>query len=174
MNSCVPSTCTGPTSETQWIGTVGTCPFGETGSYTWEREQIRTRTCTASTWGAWSGWGDTGATRNVVNTCTPDILLDSCGCSARHLYGGFYYQPRFEVSFTTLAACEVARTNSPWSATTQCEMEHFGDPGVSYGCYHLMNTNWLSSPTSPMCTVSPDICPAGTVPAGPIGVCKLP
>lgn len=30
---------------------------------------MRSRTCNAGTWTAWSGWTNTSATRNVVNTC---------------------------------------------------------------------------------------------------------
>lgn len=105
------------------------------------------------------------------------MLTNSCGCSGNLLYASSYYQSRFNVSFTTLAACEAARAASTWAATSQCEQESLGSPGVSYGCYHLMQNNWLSSvPAEMFCTASPDVCPAGTVPAGPIGVgvCKLP
>lgn len=81
-NTCAP--CPGPSTETgtQWAPASGACPSGETGTVTWEKAQARTRTLStvcpagtrtlpAVTVGAWSGWSDTGATRNVVNSCAP-------------------------------------------------------------------------------------------------------
>ena len=71
FNTCAPATCSGNANESQWLGTSGTCPVGQSGSYTWEYERSRSRTCNAGTWTAWGGWTSTGATRNVVNTCAP-------------------------------------------------------------------------------------------------------
>jgi hypothetical protein len=62
-------TCTGPSSENLWVASSANCPSGQYGTHTWEREQTHTRTCTAGTWSAWSGWTNTGATRSDVNTC---------------------------------------------------------------------------------------------------------
>lgn len=69
--TCAPATCTGPSSENQWVGTSAACPAGESGDNTWEYELTRTRTCTAGAWTAWSSWTSTGATRNAVYTCAP-------------------------------------------------------------------------------------------------------
>lgn len=81
-NTCTP--CPGASSESQsrWAPASGACPSGETGTIDWEKAQARTRSvstsCPAPTWtlpaptyGAWGAWSDTGATRNVVNSCTP-------------------------------------------------------------------------------------------------------
>lgn len=70
VNTCVVPVCSGASSETQNIGANGTCPLGQTGTITWLKEQVRTRACSAPpTWDAWSAWGDTGATSNLVDTC---------------------------------------------------------------------------------------------------------
>jgi len=71
VNTCAPASCTGSSSEDQWVNATGTCPAGETGTNTWEYEQTRSRTCTSGTWGGWSGWSNTGATRNATYTCAP-------------------------------------------------------------------------------------------------------
>jgi hypothetical protein len=67
------TTCTpaSPSTQDQWVAASATCPAGQSGSHTWEKEQRNTSTCPSST-GApvWSGWTDTGNTRNVVNTCS--------------------------------------------------------------------------------------------------------
>lgn len=71
-----------PESQTQWVPASALCPSGQSGTNTWEKEQGRSRArsyaCPAGTttlppitYGAWSAWTDTGATRNVSNTCTP-------------------------------------------------------------------------------------------------------
>ena len=69
VNTCVLATCSGPTSQTQWVASSTTCPAGYTGSNTWEREQVQTRTCNMGTWSGWSAWSNTGNTRNAVNSC---------------------------------------------------------------------------------------------------------
>ena len=70
VNTCAVPVCSGNASETQWIGANGTCPVGQTGSITWQKEQVRTRTCSSPpAWDAWSAWTDTGNTNSVVNTC---------------------------------------------------------------------------------------------------------
>lgn len=85
-----PFTCTAcpaTVSETEqfWDPRSGPCPSGETGTITFEAEQVRTRdiayacpTGTTSlpspTTSTWSGWVDTGAIRNLVKTCTADPI----------------------------------------------------------------------------------------------------
>lgn len=79
-NTC--SACPAPfsQSEQQWVNLNSACPAGQTGSITWQAEQSRTRTGSyncpagstalpAATFTGWSGWSNTGATRNLVNTC---------------------------------------------------------------------------------------------------------
>ncbi len=74
--------CPAPSTEsrTQWVGSSASCPSGQVGIHTWEREQSASRrvnySCPAGTttlppptYGGWSAWVDTGARRNEVNTC---------------------------------------------------------------------------------------------------------
>lgn len=81
VNTC--AGCPAPATQTegQWVASSATCTAGQYGTNTWERYQTRTRSVTYScpagtstlppaTYGTWSAWGDTGTTRNVVNTCT--------------------------------------------------------------------------------------------------------
>ncbi|PZP66381.1 MAG: hypothetical protein DI592_23950, partial [Stenotrophomonas maltophilia] len=66
----------------QWLPTSQACPSGQTGTHTWERQQVRSRdvfthcpfgttALPGPTYGGWSNWVDTGARRNEVNTCKP-------------------------------------------------------------------------------------------------------
>lgn len=71
-NTCVALTCTGSSSQTQWVAASAACPTGQSGSNTWEKEQAQTRSCNLGAWSGWSSWSDTGATRNAVNTCKDD------------------------------------------------------------------------------------------------------
>ena len=99
-------------SQTQWVASSAACPVGQTGSNTWEREQVSTRTvsynCPAGTGtlpspttGPWGAWSDTGATRNAVNTCVSTstwrevcygAIFNAGGgnYSCSHLTGGNY------------------------------------------------------------------------------------
>lgn len=83
-SSC--TTCPPPGQEAtaQWVGVSAACPAGQTGTHTWEKEQRATRNysynCPAGTtslpapsFGGWSAWQDTGAVRNVVNTCKSSV-----------------------------------------------------------------------------------------------------
>lgn len=67
-------------TQTRLVGASGTCPSGQTGSITWDAEEISTRSVSydcssgptslpAPAVGAWSSWMATGATFNTVNTC---------------------------------------------------------------------------------------------------------
>jgi prepilin-type N-terminal cleavage/methylation domain-containing protein len=80
--ACTP--CPSPSTElaTQWTPRSAACPSGQSGTHTWEAEQSQSRAVSyacpsgttslpSPTTGAWSGWTDTGSTRNVVNTCAP-------------------------------------------------------------------------------------------------------
>lgn len=83
--SCPPSS-----TETtyQWVATGQACPAGYSGSHTWEKQQAANRSvsynCPAgttaapgATYSAWGAWSDTGATRNVVNTCAQNCVVPS-------------------------------------------------------------------------------------------------
>lgn len=62
-------------TQTQWVAMSGSCPVGQIGTITWEKQQSRQRTayCPAATgpysWGSWTAWSDTGSTRYYSNTC---------------------------------------------------------------------------------------------------------
>ena len=76
--------CPATTQETmtKWEPRSDACPSGESGSITYEAQQVQTRavsyTCPANTtalpapdYAAWTAWVDTGARRNTVNGCAP-------------------------------------------------------------------------------------------------------
>lgn len=84
--------CPGTTREErdQWLPTSQACPSGQTGTHTWERQQVRSRdvftdcpfgttTLPGPTYGGWSAWAETGASRNEVNTCRPTAARCSDG-----------------------------------------------------------------------------------------------
>lgn len=90
-NILVPNTscqaCPANTSETgiAWQPASTSCPPGQSGSITWEREVVRTRTLSyacpegtttlpAQTIGSWSGYSYTGAERNYVNSCVNNCV----------------------------------------------------------------------------------------------------
>jgi len=89
------STCPAPTSSTatQWVPAAsGTCPAGQTGAVTREKEQARTSTtsysCPAGTAAlpapttSAGGWVDTGAVRDASNTCAfpPPVFSGATAC----------------------------------------------------------------------------------------------
>lgn len=74
----------------QWIPTSQACPSGQTGTHTWERQQVASRniltycpygttTQPSPTFGGWSAWTDTGVRRYEVKTCTPSAPRCSDG-----------------------------------------------------------------------------------------------
>ena len=72
VNTCAPAACVEDGQPyNQWVSVIGVCPAGESGTNSHEKEQARTRSCNAGTWGSWSAWTDTGNTRNPVYTCAP-------------------------------------------------------------------------------------------------------
>lgn len=87
-NTCANCPAPSTQSQTQWVATSGACPAGQAGTQTWEREQVSTRlvsySCPAGTqtlpgptFGGWTGWSDTGATRNLGGTCAP-VAIAAC------------------------------------------------------------------------------------------------
>lgn len=116
-NKC--TKCPAPATETgkQWVGyTSYNCPSGKYGYNKREREQARTRTnsysCPAGTktlppvsHGGWSGWSNTGATRDVSGTncvsCPADKLVNQYrwvartkACPNPYLNGQINYEQR--------------------------------------------------------------------------------
>ena len=84
--------CPGTAQEEQeqWLATSQACPTGETGTHTWERQQVASRSVLTHcpygttilpipTFGGWSAWMDTGQRRNEVNTCKPTAARCSDG-----------------------------------------------------------------------------------------------
>jgi hypothetical protein len=100
VNTCASCPAPSTQTQTQWVASSAACPAGYTGSHTWEREQSSSRSisysCPAGTTtlppatvGGWSAWADTGATRNVVNTCTaPPAASFVAGCDFYHNFHG--------------------------------------------------------------------------------------
>ena len=75
-STCVPSTCTGNSSENQWVNRTGTCAANETGATAWQAGQTRNRACNSGTWDDWGAWADNGTTQNHTSTCVP-----TCGAA---------------------------------------------------------------------------------------------
>lgn len=113
INTC--SSCPAPSTQTnvQWLSSSATCPVGQTGSNTWEREQIQSRsvsyTCPsggsslpAPNYGSWSGWSDTGNVRNASNTCAPTVATGGWQLVSTSWYYGnsplAYYDYRWTVN----------------------------------------------------------------------------
>ncbi|CAN7533637.1 type IV pilus biogenesis protein PilM [Pseudoxanthomonas sp. LjRoot168] len=83
LSTAACTTCPAPTTqyEYQWVGTQQSCSAGQYGLRTWERQQVRSRSVSyscpaggtsppAPIYGAWTGWSDTGTTRNQAGSCT--------------------------------------------------------------------------------------------------------
>ncbi len=99
-NILVPNTsctaCPANTTETgiDWQPASASCPSGQSGSITWERERVRTRTRSyacpegttalpAETIGSWSGYSYTGAERNYVNSCVNNCVAPASTTATR-------------------------------------------------------------------------------------------
>ncbi len=79
-STCVNCPAPSTQSETQWVASSASCPAGQYGGTSWEREEARSRgvsyNCPAGTTalppatvGSWSAWSATGATRNAAGAC---------------------------------------------------------------------------------------------------------
>ena len=82
------TTCPGSSTETrhQWESVTEACASGFSGSVSYQREQVSTRSVSyncptgttslpAPTRGAWSAWSNTGATLNYSNTCAANCVV---------------------------------------------------------------------------------------------------
>lgn len=80
-STCVNCPASSTQTGTQWVAASATCPAGQYGGLNWEKQQTQTRSvsynCPAGTatvppptYGAWSGWTDSGSTRNSTGSCT--------------------------------------------------------------------------------------------------------
>ena len=97
--ACPPTTTD---TQTNWVNRERACPSGEAGNITYQAEQVRSQTVSyncpagttslpAPTYGSWSGWTDTGNTRNEVNNCVPQqecSWVNSTGNAGNALGGG--------------------------------------------------------------------------------------
>lgn len=85
-NTCAPMCSTQlssyPTqSNSRWQTVNQGCPSGYTGTKSYQVLQVQTRSASCASpnsasvpvYGAWSGWSNTGTTRNAVDTCTPAV-----------------------------------------------------------------------------------------------------
>ena len=88
--SCASCPVNSTNNEVQWVPSSATCPSGQTGTHTWEREQNRTQsvsydcpsgttTLPSPTLGSWTAFADTGNTRGEVNTCADEPIPEVCG-----------------------------------------------------------------------------------------------
>lgn len=137
-NTC--SSCPAPTTATeyQWAPVSQACPAGQSGVWSWEKQQQHSRSVSYScpagtpslppvTYGSWGTYTDTGATRNLVNTCTPICVAPaplpgsqsaSCPAGQVTIASG---AASFTQSNTTTYACTPAgaliTTPGPWSPT---------------------------------------------------------
>ncbi|CAN7533543.1 type IV pilus biogenesis protein PilM [Pseudoxanthomonas sp. LjRoot168] len=79
--ACTACQATQTSQNFQWVNASQSCPAGQTGSWTWQAQQVQSRTtsqnCPAGTLTAppvndtgWSGWSNTGARQSESNTCT--------------------------------------------------------------------------------------------------------
>lgn len=114
VDNCTPATCTGSSSETQWVPTTGACSAGYWGTPSWEREQMRSRTCTSGTWSAYGAWSDTGVTRNATGPCA--------ACPASYTETGTQW-------VASSAACPAG-----YSGSNTWEREQTHSRSVSYSC----------------------------------------
>ena len=181
------TTCPANATETntQWVpvtangGVNNGCPAGQTGQYTWEKEQAQTRTksysCPAGTavlppptYTAWSAWSDTGNIRNVVNTCT---AVAACTAPAGALNGVWSLTAQMQLDPYAGAPGDV-ETNIGDLTRRNATANYFGggvgawtSPGwMGAGCYH--------STTSGQVTTTP---PSGTcIPSETIAVRRGP
>lgn len=86
-NTC--TACPASSIEKRWVSTTnGTCPVGQIGSTTREKEQKRTKSysCPSGTTSlpapTFSAWTDTGALREIANTCADSCLAPASTSSA--------------------------------------------------------------------------------------------
>ena len=85
VNSCMSASCSGPSSETQWVGQSSGCPAGQTGTMSWEKEQVRTRTCNqvpANT-GSYTVTSDTGSGNSQPYGCRNETHEDQKAAAAQ-------------------------------------------------------------------------------------------
>ncbi|QRG10214.1 hypothetical protein EZH22_31065 (plasmid) [Xanthobacter dioxanivorans] len=113
--------CTPPAAQTQWVSGSGTCPGGQVGTITFQKEQTRAATCASETAvPVWGSWTDTGKQQNVVNTCyTPCVVpaaqtqwvSSSAACPA-----GYTGSNTWEAEQKRTAYCPSPSATPVWNA----------------------------------------------------------
>lgn len=113
--------CTPPAAQTQWVSGSGTCPGGQVGTITFQKEQTRAATCASETAvPVWGSWTDTGKQQSVVNTCyTPCVVpadqtqwvSSSAACPA-----GYTGSNTWEAEQKRTAYCPSVSGTSVWNA----------------------------------------------------------
>lgn len=79
-NTCAPNCVVpSPNYESRWLSANKSCPPGESGYISYEKEQKRYASCASPTSQVtWSGWTDTGVIRNEnTSNCVPNCVPDS-------------------------------------------------------------------------------------------------
>ena len=169
VNSCMSASCSGPSSETQWVGQSSGCPAGQTGTMSWEKEQARTRTCNQvpTNTGSYTVTSDTGGGNSEPYGCrgeTPEDQKDAvaqalcasnsagysdtvqyCSDSSSHTYFG-------AMSFTCTASTEGSW--SGWSSWSDTGMTR----NVSNTCNSVVT---CSDPVAYYYYYNPDVLAAG-------------
>ena len=130
--TCTACPATTAETQTQWVPRTGTCPSGQSGSITYEAEQVRTRdvsySCPAGTsalpapsYTTWASWADTGSRRNTVNTCT-----STSGCSTdTNFYSSLLdaNDPALDPAGTVTSCGNVAAWHASCSAGDVCSVD---------------------------------------------------
>jgi hypothetical protein len=155
---CAPK-CVAPATTSspnyQWVNANPGCPSGQTGTYSYQYQQVQTITttysCPAPQGGYTSstsagGWSNTGATQNVTNTCAPipppasPPTASASGCTATGIPGSTISSTAWSLTWsygTTVqksCTCQVTLTNNGVSqgvSLTASSSSHGG--GTYYG-----------------------------------------
>jgi len=168
LSTAACTTCPAPTTqyEYQWVGTQQSCSAGQYGLRTWERQQVRSRSVSyscpaggtsppAPIYGAWTGWSDTGTTRNQAGSCTACQATStqqnyqwvgaSQSCPAGQT-GSWTWQKQQVQSRTTSQNCPAGTVTAPPISDTG--WSGWSDTGAKQG-------------ESNTCTATPQYCAAG-------------
>lgn len=145
-NTCV-ANCTVQPAKTQWVAASAQCPSGYTGSNTWQKEQRDTHSCPSD---QWSGWADTGNTRNVSNTCAPPPPAQCNPATA----------PNQTQWIAASAACPSGQTGSHTWEKEQSKVYNGTYPVCAYGAWADTGSTRSNNNT---CQLASANCPAYSV-----------
>lgn len=130
--TCDTCPATAQETEQQWDPRSETCPAGQTGAITYQAEQVRTRdvsyACPAGTTalptpsvGSWTGWVDTGARQNTVNTCASTSTCSTTTNYYSHLLDA--NDPSLDPAGTTYSCGDPTVWHTTCSAGDVCSAQ---------------------------------------------------